>query len=135
MTALTVDLGRLIAALLPLRWHRDCEIVPNYMPPFPRADTKPRVIVRHRNGASLRYSAGPRQGYYWDHYGDDMITVELAILALAEAPDPTGRHWPSGHGTFDPVKVQVVPDGNPPCPRCNGVNGEHALGSLCGATP
>ena len=135
-----VDLGRLLAALLPLRWHRDCEIVPNYLPPFPRPDTRQRVIIRHRNGSYLRHSAGPRQGYFWDCYGDDMGTVELAVLALAEAPDPTGGHWPVSlqldGGAFDPVRVQIVADGNPPCPQCKGVNSEHASGSSCGqSTP
>jgi hypothetical protein len=62
------------------------------MPPFPREDTRPTVVIRHNNGteypAFLRYSCGPKQGFFWDSYGDDMQEVELAIVALSQAPYP-----------------------------------------------
>ena len=85
-------LDRLVGLLLDQVWHAQCEIVPDYMPPFPSPDTRPTVVVRHNNGteypAFLRHSRGPRQGFFWDIYGDDMQSVELAILALSRAPYP-----------------------------------------------
>lgn len=90
--ALPVDLHCLVGLLLDAPWHSQCEIIPAYMPPFPREDTRPRVVVRHNNGtehpAFLRYSCGPKQGFFWDIYGDDMQKVELAIIALSKAPYP-----------------------------------------------
>jgi len=68
-------------------WRRQCEIVPNYMPPYPSKDTRPAVVVKLRE-TFLRYSKGPRQGFFWDIYGDDFMTPELALLALLEAPVP-----------------------------------------------
>lgn len=87
-----VVLDRLVGLLLNQPWHSQCEIVPDYMPPFPSPDTRPTVVVRHNNGtkhpAFLRYSCGPRQGFFWDVYGDDMHSVEVAILAISQAPYP-----------------------------------------------
>ena len=78
------------------KWRRFAEIVPDYMPPFPDADTKPACVVRYRyrtadgtqNDAMLRHSSGPRQGHFWDIYGDDYRKPELALLALLQAPVP-----------------------------------------------
>ena len=87
-----VDLRRLVGLLLDQAWHSECEIIPDYMPPFPRDDTRPKVVIRHNNGteypAFLRHSKGPKQGFSWDIYGDDMHDVELAIVALSQAPYP-----------------------------------------------
>jgi hypothetical protein len=83
---------RLCEYLLDQPWHLECELLPEYMPPFPRLETRPTVQVRHNNGTKypswLRYSKGPKQGYFWDMYGEDMQTVEMAILALSRAPAP-----------------------------------------------
>jgi hypothetical protein len=68
-------------------WRKYAEIVPAYVPPFPDENTRPRCVVR-LGRAFLRYSVGPRQGYMWDVYGDDMMTPELALMALLEAPVP-----------------------------------------------
>ena len=91
-TAPAVDQQRLVRLLLDEPWHAQCEIIPDYMPPHPGPDTRPRVVVRHNNGteypAFLRYSRGPKQGFFWDVYGDDMQDVELAIIALSQAPYP-----------------------------------------------
>jgi hypothetical protein len=67
-------------------WHL-AEIVPAFMPPYPREDTRPTCVVRVR-GSFLRYSVGPRQGFFWDMYGDNFHTPELALLALLQAPVP-----------------------------------------------
>lgn len=92
-----IDIGKvrvqkLIDLLLDQPWHQDCVIIPDYMPPFPREDDRPSVVVRCDNHpkypAYLRYSKGPKQGFFWDVYGDDMQTIELAILALSKAPAP-----------------------------------------------
>lgn len=102
-----IDLGmfssdRLVTTLLNERerpWLKDVDIVPDYMPPHPRKDTNPRCVIRYsfidkRDGESehcfLRYSGGPRQGVFWDMYGDDFLYPELALIALvsAQAPPP-----------------------------------------------
>lgn len=36
----------------------------------------------------LRYSQGPRQGYFWDVYGDDFKQPVLALMAVLQAPVP-----------------------------------------------
>lgn len=85
--------------LLGEAWKGACEIIPDYMPPHPTPTTQPRVVVRigikgrgeHQEEESysyLRHSAGPKQGFFWDIYGDDMQSVELAVLALSQAPAP-----------------------------------------------
>lgn len=87
-----VNAASLVDLLLDEPWHKQCEIIPDYMPPHPNPDTRPTVVVRHNNGteypAFLRYSCGPCQGFFWDVYGDDMQSVELAIIALSKAPYP-----------------------------------------------
>jgi len=85
------SIKKLIELLLDQRWHKECEIIPDYMPPYPNADTKPTVVVKYPNkhkGTFLRYSCGPKQGFFWDTYGDNMMSVELAIIALSKAPIP-----------------------------------------------
>jgi hypothetical protein len=51
----------------------------------PREGTRPTCVVK-LGRSFLRYSHGPRQGYFWDAYGDDMHTPERALLALLRAP-------------------------------------------------
>lgn len=87
-----VDARALVTHLLDQAWHAQCEIIPDYMPPYPGKGTRPSVQVRFNNGTKympyLRYSKGPKQGFFWDVYGEDMQTVELAIVALSKAPAP-----------------------------------------------
>ena len=75
------------------KWWEMCEIIPNYMPPYPRSDTKPTCVVAIRDTyddhySFLRHSIGPRQGHFWDIYGDDYFNPSLALLALMSAPVP-----------------------------------------------
>jgi len=87
-----VNIARLIALILNQDWHSRCQVIPNYMPPYPDAETRPSAQVRYNNGTEyppfLRYSCGPKQCFFWDIYGDDMQSVELAIIALSNAPYP-----------------------------------------------
>jgi len=87
-----VDATKLMEYLLDEPWHESCEIIPDYMPPHPRPETRPTVQVRYNDGTEhppfLRYSKGPRQRYFWDIYGEDMQNVGLAIIALSQAPAP-----------------------------------------------
>lgn len=69
------------------KWRAEAEIIADYMPPYPRADTRPICVVRFRD-SFLRHSKGPRQGHFWDMYGDDYLSPELALMALLEAPVP-----------------------------------------------
>jgi hypothetical protein len=68
------------------------EIIENYMPPFPRADTKPITAIRCGEWF-LRYSKGPKTGSFWDMYGEDYQSVELAREELVKAP-PVPTHKP-----------------------------------------
>lgn len=75
-------------------WRRQCDLILDYMPPYPRPDTKPQKVVvgfpsldgeghlylRHGNGVLMRY--------FWDCYGDDFGSPEAALLALLQAPIP-----------------------------------------------
>lgn len=83
-------------------WVDRCEIIPAYMPPFPRPDTRPSVQIRYNSGSGhppfLRYSCGPLQGYFWDIYGDDFQSVALATIALSRAPPPY---------SVDPIKFTI----------------------------
>lgn len=36
----------------------------------------------------MRYSKGPGQGFFWDVYGDHMLNVTMAVLALSQAHRP-----------------------------------------------
>lgn len=86
-------LDRLVNCLLTQHWMHECEIVPAYMPPFPGPGTQPTCVVRWKEADGkytyLRYSKGPKQGYFWDSYGDDFLYPELALLALSQAPPPS----------------------------------------------
>jgi len=92
VSELPIDSAKFISLLLEEPWHKDCSIIPDYMPKFPREETRPTVQVRYNDGSEypplLRYSRGPKQGFFWDLYGEDMQTVELAIIALSKAPTP-----------------------------------------------
>ena len=81
----------LVKSLLDQPWHERCVIVPDYMPPYPQKNTHPEVQVQYGE-RFLRYSVGPKQGFFWDLYGEDFQTIELAVLALSQAPYP--GPWP-----------------------------------------
>lgn len=68
-------------------WVKLAEIIPDYMPPFPDAKTKPRCVVKCGQ-SFLRHSRGPLQGHFWDIYGEDYQSPELALVALLQAPPP-----------------------------------------------
>lgn len=85
-------MGKLVNLLLSQHWMHHCVINPAYMPPFPSEDTEPtcQVHYHYEDGeyCGLRYSNGPLQGYFWDSYGEDMHSPELALVALSQAPAP-----------------------------------------------
>lgn len=87
------DMDKLVRLLLTQHWMHECQIITDWMPNFPRPDTQPKCVVRYYyEGANddtfLRYSKGPLQGYFWDVYGEDFHSPELALLALSQAPAP-----------------------------------------------
>ena len=95
------NLERLMKFLVSFNWQQECEIVQDYMPPNPNKDTRPTCVIRWRvpGGTGqdkdpnsfryLRYSGGPKQGYFWDIYGDDFLYPELALMAIHNAHSPT----------------------------------------------
>lgn len=100
MDASAFSAQRLLNSILPYVWQRHAEIVPDWMPPFPREDTRPTVAVRWKDLLDpeaeykyLRYSKGPAQGYFWDNYPDDFHTPELAVVSLSMAPVPNGSRF------------------------------------------
>ena len=68
-------------------WRKLAQIVPDFMPRFPDKHTRPTCVVK-LGDSYLRYSKGPRQGYFWDMYGDDFLSPSIALLALSRAPVP-----------------------------------------------
>lgn len=79
------------------RWWSLADILPAYKAPHAQEGTRPKCVVRVRTTtggalytAYLRHSAGPRQGHFWDMYGDDYLSPELALMALLQAPTPPG---------------------------------------------
>ena len=91
-----IDVEKIVEYLLDQQWHNNCLIDSHYIPKGCRGkedeDEHAYVAVIYDNGTEykpkLRYSKGPKQGFFWDIYGDDMNSVELAIIALANAPAP-----------------------------------------------
>lgn len=64
-------------------WRVYCEIIPEHK----AQNGKLKCVVRCGD-VFLRHSYGPKQGYFWDAYGDDFLTPELALMALLHAPVP-----------------------------------------------
>lgn len=86
-----VDAELLIDYLLQEWWHPQCEIIEEYVAPYAHKDMQPRCVIRHiPTGGFLRYSRGPKQGFFWDVYGEDFQSKELALIALSAAPCPLG---------------------------------------------
>jgi hypothetical protein len=82
---------RILATLIDERahgWRRDAEIV--------QEERGGRQIwVVRIDKWFLRYSQGPHQCHFWDVYGEDYQSPELALLALLQAPAPPSRvTWP-----------------------------------------
>ena len=94
---------KLVNLLLSEHWMHECEIITAYMPPYPSPDTRPTCQVRCVNDGGtawfLRYSNGPLQGYFWDVYGEDMHSPELALVAISRSPAPPGVRVYQTHGT------------------------------------
>lgn len=95
------DLEKLVKTLASQTWMRQCEIVPDYVPPHAGVMTMPSCVVRYRDPLRgpvqegerdgytyLRHSGGPLQGTSWDIYGDDFQSPELALVMLAVSPPP-----------------------------------------------
>lgn len=73
-------------------WFSEIEIIKDYLPPNPlqKGPREPkRTVIRHVPSRSfLRHSCGPRQGHFWDCYGDDYLDENLALLSVMQAPPP-----------------------------------------------
>jgi hypothetical protein len=77
------------------RWRCNAEILPTYRAPFAKDSEPTRCVVHYpmpwrERGLFLRHSKWPRQGHFWDIYGDDYQTPDLALIAFLEAPVPPG---------------------------------------------
>ncbi len=87
-----IDIGKMIDYLIEEPWHKDCVIITDYVAPHAKKGARPELRVRFNgfddHDVFLRYSRGPKQGFFWDCYGEDFKSVELAILALSQAPSP-----------------------------------------------
>jgi hypothetical protein len=75
------EYAKLTAHLLDQPWHASCQFVPS-------GDGVNVVYVDGtKHPPHLRYSRGPKQGFFWDIYGEE-FSQELAIIALSQAPYP-----------------------------------------------
>lgn len=85
-------LSELKKRLLDQDWHQKVTIILDYLPKYPRGDTRPIVAIRYEDGTEhppfLRYSKGPKQGFFWDLYGEDFQSEALALIAINHAPHP-----------------------------------------------
>ncbi len=59
-----------------------------------------RLVLKHNNPKEnntnwyLRFSAGPRQGYFWDMYGEDLQSYEMVLWILCQKlPRPPGSKF------------------------------------------
>lgn len=98
------DIQRLANYMLTQHWMHECQIIPDYMPPFPNAYTRPtcQVMYKYRRTGHqtfLRHGGGPLAGGFWDLYGTDFGTPELALIALSQAPAPGRISVIPTHGT------------------------------------
>lgn len=95
-------MDKLIRLLLTQHWMHECRIIVGYMPPNPSPDTRPSCQVHCTNDSGsewrLRYSNGPLQGYFWDSYGEDFHSPELALIAISQSPAPPGVKVFQTHG-------------------------------------
>lgn len=113
MEGVGLTVHEIVKAMLsgnPLDWRVDAEIVPDWLPNraiSPNHTHHTKVVVRYRD-EYLRHSHGPKQGFIWDCYPDDMKTVGLAFRALLEAPTPPGLWMPSAFGK-DRNRVNTIP--------------------------
>lgn len=103
MDYLQFDMKRLVNLLLTEHWKHHCQIIPDWMPNFPKSDTQPKCVVRYYNPENetqqfLRHSRGPLQGYFWDVYGDDFDDLTLALVALSQASAPSNVSVTATHG-------------------------------------
>lgn len=64
-------------------------------------EVKVRWAVAPDNVLWLRHSKGPKQGHFWDTYGDDYQTEALARLAISEAPLKPG-------GPYQDLRAQLA---------------------------
>lgn len=106
-----INVGELMKYLLQLdhwsgAWRSHAEIIVDYMPPFPRPDTRPSCQVKIGDNF-LRHSKGPLQRHFWDIYGDDYQTPELALIALMQADPPF--KWVRSHADADGVVKISIP--------------------------
>lgn len=85
-----VNLKKLIEIMMHYSWQRECEIIKDYESPHEGIkDRFKGCVIQHTPTKSfLRYSHGPQTGVFWDIYGDDFHSVELALCELAKAPSP-----------------------------------------------
>jgi hypothetical protein len=102
------DLQSLVETMLDVQlhpWRKYVEIIPDYMPPYPHKDTRPTVQIRYGEWF-LRYSKEPSQNYFWDMYGEDFLSVELALVALQYAPaPPSGKPYASFEFELDSKRL------------------------------
>ena len=101
-----LDPDRMVKYLLREPWHKDCTILPDYVAPFAKDGARPKLVICFEfedQKVFLRHSNGPRQGFDWDCYGDDFQQMELALIALSQAPLPP-RASMTFNFALDPVK-------------------------------
>ena len=71
----------------------ECIIITDYLPPFPNYNTKPACVVFHKETDSFLRFFELSGDYFWDLYGTDFKTIELAIEALSKASKPTKKPY------------------------------------------
>ena len=81
-----VDIIHLLEYLVPFKWQRECKIFQRETKNTPRGYKW--VVMHVPTKLFLRHSGGPLTGIFWDIYGDDFLSKELALVELSKAHDP-----------------------------------------------
>lgn len=100
-----VDMQKFLDIVMTQPWHKDCEIIPAYKPEYLQNDESypAKVAVRYNDGTEhppflrkvgeggsfMSSNSQVSNGVFWDIYGDDFESAELALIGILKAPQPT----------------------------------------------
>lgn len=86
------DLGRLVSNLLIHEWQRHCVISKTKLTGRGFGTIPLKLVVSYTSNDGvvkyLRHNKGPLPWYFWDTYGDDFLSPEVALIAISKSPPP-----------------------------------------------
>lgn len=86
------DLACLVSNLLIHEWQKHCVITKTKLTGDGFGTIPLKLVVSYISNDGgvkyLRHSKGPLLWYFWDIYGDDFLSPEVALIALSKSPPP-----------------------------------------------